>query len=37
MGAVITKVLAGQTTPSPAVDEMTSSLKTYATAKPPVS
>jgi multiple sugar transport system substrate-binding protein len=37
MGAVITKVLAGQTTPKPAVDEMSDSLKTYAAARPPVS
>ncbi|MCW2845139.1 MAG: transporter substrate-binding protein [Nocardioides sp.] len=36
MGAVITKVLAGQTTPGPAVDEMTAGLQTYADAKPPV-
>jgi multiple sugar transport system substrate-binding protein len=36
MGAVITKVLAGQTGPAPAVDEMVASLQTYATAKPPV-
>jgi multiple sugar transport system substrate-binding protein len=37
MGAVITKVLAGQIRPGPAVDEMTASLKTYSTATPPVS
>jgi multiple sugar transport system substrate-binding protein len=37
MGAVITKVLAGQVKPGPAVDEMTASLKTYSTATPPVS
>lgn len=37
MGGVITKVLAGQTTPKPAVDEMSDSLKTYAAARPPVS
>jgi hypothetical protein len=36
MGAVITKVLAGQTGPGPAVDEMSDSLATYADAKPPV-
>jgi len=37
MGAVITKVLAGQSRPGPAVAEMTASLKTYAAATPPVS
>jgi multiple sugar transport system substrate-binding protein len=37
MGAVITKVLAGQTDPGAAVGEMISSLRTYASAKPPVS
>jgi multiple sugar transport system substrate-binding protein len=37
MGAVITKVLAGQTRPAAAVSEMTASLKTYSTATPPVS
>jgi multiple sugar transport system substrate-binding protein len=37
MGAVITKVLAGQAGPTQAVREMTDSLETYAAAKPPVS
>ena len=37
MGAVITQVLAGQTSPTNAVGAMTDSLKTFASAKPPVS
>jgi multiple sugar transport system substrate-binding protein len=37
MGAVITKVLAGQAKPDSAVGEMSDSLKTYAAARPPVS
>jgi multiple sugar transport system substrate-binding protein len=37
MGAVITKVLAGQTGPTSAAGEMADTLATYATAKPPVS
>jgi multiple sugar transport system substrate-binding protein len=37
MGSVITNVLSGQSKPAAAVDDMTSSLKTYSTAKPPVS
>jgi multiple sugar transport system substrate-binding protein len=37
MGAVITKVLAGQTGPTSAVSEMADSLQSYAAAKPPVS
>lgn len=37
MGAVITKVLAGQARPAAAVGEMTDSLQGYAAAKPPVS
>jgi multiple sugar transport system substrate-binding protein len=37
MGAVITKVLAGQAEPGPAVGEMSDGLKTYAAARPPVS
>ncbi len=36
MGAVIIGVLAGQTTPQAAVGAMTTSLKTFSTARPPV-
>jgi len=36
MGGVITNVLAGRVTPQEAVDDMTSSPKTFSTAPPPV-
>ena len=36
MGAVVTKVLAGQTSPKSGVSAMTSSLKKFSTARPPV-
>jgi multiple sugar transport system substrate-binding protein len=36
MGGVITNVLAGRTRPQQAVDDMTSSLKTFSAARPPV-
>jgi multiple sugar transport system substrate-binding protein len=37
MGSVISSVLGGHTSPSGGVDQMTSSLMTFATARPPVS
>ncbi len=37
MGAVVISVLAGQASPKAAVEAMTSSLRTFSTARPPVS